>query len=37
MIAIYARVSTEEQVKKGFILEDQIKECRKNSFQIHIF
>ncbi|MCM3716918.1 recombinase family protein [Fictibacillus phosphorivorans] len=31
MIAIYARVSTEEQAKKGFSLEDQIKECRKKA------
>ncbi|MBH0160463.1 recombinase family protein [Fictibacillus sp. 26RED30] len=31
MIAFYARVSTEEQVKKGLSLEDQIKECRKKA------
>ncbi|MCF6408586.1 recombinase family protein [Pseudalkalibacillus salsuginis] len=31
MIAIYARVSTEEQAKKGFSLEDQLKECRKKA------
>lgn len=29
MIAIYARVSTEEQAKKGFSLLDQVRECRK--------
>lgn len=31
MIAIYARVSTEEQAKKGFSLQDQIKECKKKA------
>lgn len=31
MIAIYARVSTDEQAKKGFSLENQIKECRKKA------
>lgn len=29
MIAIYARVSTEEQARKGYSLQDQIRECRK--------
>jgi site-specific DNA recombinase len=29
MIAIYARVSTEEQAKHGFSLMDQLRECRK--------
>lgn len=29
MIAIYARVSTEEQAKKGYSLKDQIRECRR--------
>jgi len=29
MIAIYARVSTEEQAKKGYSLQDQLRECRK--------
>jgi site-specific DNA recombinase len=28
MIGIYARVSTEEQAKKGFSLRDQLRECR---------
>ena len=28
MIAIYARVSTEEQAKHGFSLNDQIRQCR---------
>lgn len=31
MIGVYARVSTEEQAKKGFSLKDQIKECRKKA------
>ncbi|WEG14195.1 recombinase family protein [Pullulanibacillus sp. KACC 23026] len=31
MIAVYARVSTEEQAKKGFSLQDQVKECRKKA------
>jgi site-specific DNA recombinase len=31
LIGIYARVSTEEQAKKGFSLKDQIKECRKKA------
>lgn len=31
MIGIYARVSTEEQAKKGFSLKDQIAECRKKA------
>lgn len=29
MMAIYARVSTEEQAKHGFSLADQLRECRK--------
>lgn len=28
MIAIYVRVSTEEQAKKGYSLKDQLRECR---------
>lgn len=31
MIAVYARVSTEEQAKKGFSLKDQVSECRKKA------
>lgn len=31
MIAIYARVSTEDQVKHGYSLDDQIRECRKKA------
>lgn len=31
MIGIYARVSTEEQAKKGFSLQDQVAECRKKA------
>ncbi|KIL35729.1 DNA recombinase [Gordoniibacillus kamchatkensis] len=29
MYAIYARVSTEEQAKKGYSLQDQVRRCRK--------
>lgn len=31
MLGIYARVSTEEQAKSGFSLDDQIRECRKKA------
>ncbi|GED58866.1 hypothetical protein AA984_21595 [Brevibacillus formosus] len=31
MIGIYARVSTEEQAKSGFILDDQLRECRNKA------
>ena len=31
MIGIYARVSTEEQAKKGYSLQDQLAECRKKA------
>lgn len=31
MIAIYARVSTEEQAKHGFSLADQLRECRQKA------
>ncbi|WP_127483966.1 recombinase family protein [Paenibacillus ehimensis] len=31
MIAIYARVSTEEQAKHGYSLQDQIRQCRKKA------
>lgn len=31
MVGIYARVSTEEQAKKGFSLKDQVAECRKKA------
>jgi site-specific DNA recombinase len=31
LIGIYARVSTEEQAKKGFSLQDQIRECRRKA------
>ncbi|MGI6705446.1 MAG: recombinase family protein [Clostridia bacterium] len=31
MIGIYARVSTEEQAKKGFSLRDQLRECRNKA------
>jgi site-specific DNA recombinase len=31
MVGIYARVSTEEQAKSGFSLQDQIRECRKKA------
>ncbi|TQK73519.1 site-specific DNA recombinase [Brevibacillus sp. AG162] len=31
MIGIYARVSTEEQAKSGFSLDDQLRECRKKA------
>jgi site-specific DNA recombinase len=31
MIGIYARVSTEEQVRSGFSLIDQLRECRKKA------
>lgn len=31
MIAIYARVSTEEQAKNGFSLLDQVRECRSKA------
>ena len=31
MIAIYARVSTEDQAKHGYSLDDQIRECRKKA------
>ncbi|WP_010093949.1 recombinase family protein, partial [Ornithinibacillus scapharcae] len=31
MIAIYVRVSTEEQSKKGYSLRNQIEECKKKA------
>ncbi|TKI56345.1 recombinase family protein [Brevibacillus antibioticus] len=31
MIGIYARVSTEEQSKSGFSLDNQVMECRKKA------
>ncbi|GAA4705713.1 recombinase family protein [Brevibacillus fulvus] len=31
MVGIYARVSTEEQAKSGFSLQDQIRECRRKA------
>jgi len=31
MIAIYARVSTEEQAKRGFSLQDQVRECKRKA------
>lgn len=31
MIAIYARVSTEDQVKNGFSLQDQLRDCKKKA------
>ncbi|MGA9173545.1 MAG: recombinase family protein [Thermoactinomyces sp.] len=31
MVGIYARVSTEEQAKKGYSIKDQIYECRKKA------
>ncbi|WP_029097385.1 recombinase family protein [Brevibacillus thermoruber] len=31
MVGIYARVSTEEQARSGFSLDDQIRECRKKA------
>lgn len=31
MIAVYARVSTEEQARNGYSLQDQIRECRKRA------
>ncbi|OKP97664.1 recombinase family protein [Paenibacillus sp. P46E] len=31
MIAVYARVSTEEQAKHGFSLNDQIRQCRQKA------
>ncbi|WP_258022749.1 recombinase family protein [Brevibacillus formosus] len=31
MIGIHARVSTEEQAKSGFSLDDQLRECRKKA------
>lgn len=31
MVGVYARVSTEEQAKKGFSLKDQVAECRKKA------
>lgn len=31
MIALYVRVSTEEQAKSGYSLEDQIRQCRKKA------
>ncbi len=31
MIGIYARVSTEDQAKKGYSLKDQVRECREKS------
>jgi len=31
MIGIYARVSTEEQAKKGFSIRDQLRECRNKA------
>lgn len=31
MIAIYARVSTEEQAKSGYSLQDQIRECKRKA------
>ncbi|KGT72800.1 DNA recombinase, partial [Bradyrhizobium japonicum] len=31
MVGIYARVSTEEQAKSGFSLQDQVRECRKKA------
>lgn len=34
MTGIYARVSTEEQAKKGYSISDQIRECRKLSVTV---
>lgn len=31
MIAIYARVSTEDQAKRGFSLQDQLRECKQKA------
>src|SRR5690606_15362748 len=31
MIAIYARVSTEEQAKSGYSLQDQVRQCREKA------
>ncbi|MEK3795553.1 recombinase family protein [Paenibacillus sp. FSL R7-0204] len=31
MIAVYARVSTEEQAKHGFSLNDHIRQCRQKA------
>ncbi|WP_068791961.1 recombinase family protein [Brevibacillus laterosporus] len=31
MVGVYARVSTEEQARKGFSLKDQIAECRRKA------
>lgn len=36
MIGIYARVSTEEQAKKGFSLQDQVSECRKKAMTTEV-
>lgn len=36
MIGIYARVSTEEQSKKGYSLKDQVKSCREKAKSIDI-
>ncbi|WP_307254880.1 recombinase family protein [Croceifilum oryzae] len=36
MIGIYARVSTEEQAKNGFSLQDQVSECRKKAMTTEV-
>lgn len=36
MIAVYARVSTEEQAKHGFSLQDQIRACREKAASTEI-
>jgi site-specific DNA recombinase len=36
MIAIYARVSTEEQAKHGYSLQEQIRLCRQKAGTDHV-